>query len=85
MNASEEFQVYPPIKKILTMTKFTYNIIEIKLFEYVRIIVYLYNDNSLMIDTRQYVIDGEQYKAWSTDDTYILKIIKKKLQEPWII
>ena len=81
----DEYPVYPPIKKTLTICKFTYKIIEIKLFEYVRIVVYLYGDNNLMIESRQYIIDGEEYKKWSSDDQYILTLIKQKIQEPWII
>jgi hypothetical protein len=81
----EQFPVYPPIKKTLTISKFKYNILEIKLFESIRIAVYLYGDNDLLIEARQYIIDGEQYKKWSSDDQYILTLIKQKIQEPWIL
>jgi hypothetical protein len=77
----EEYPVYPPIKKTLTICKFTYNILEIKLFESVRIAVYLYNENGLMIEARQYLIEGQEYNTWSNDDKYILNLIKQKIQE----
>jgi hypothetical protein len=85
MEQQEGFTVYPPIKKTLNMCKFTYKIIEIKLFEYVRIIVYLYGDNDLMLESRHYVVDGDSYKKWSSDDQYIITLIKQKIQEPFVI
>jgi hypothetical protein len=77
----EEYPVYPPIKKTLTICKFTYNILEIKLFESVRIAVYLYNENNMLIDAKQYIIKDDQYKAWTNDDQYILNLIKQKIQD----
>jgi hypothetical protein len=77
----EEYPVYPPIKKTLTICKFTYNILEIKLFESVRIAVYLYNENNMLIDAKQYIIEGQEYNTWSNDDKYILNLIKQKIQE----
>jgi hypothetical protein len=81
----QEFAVYPPIKKTLTISKFKYNILEIKLFESIRIAVYLYGDNDLLIEARQYIIDGDEYKYWSTDDQYIITLIKQKIQQPYFI
>ena len=81
----EEFVVYPPIKKMINICKFKYHILEIKLFESVRIAVYLYNDNNLLIEARQYLIDGDSYKKWSSDDQYIITYLKQKIQEPWNI
>ena len=55
----EEFPVHPNIQRILKIVKFTYQILEIKLFESVRIAVYLYTDQDVMIEARQYIIEGE--------------------------
>ena len=81
----EEFPVYPNIQRIVKIVKFKYNVLEIKLFESVRIAVYLYNENDLLIEARQYLIQGDEYKAWNNDDQYIMNLIKKKIQEPWVI
>lgn len=77
----EIYPIYPNIKKIINICKFKYNILEIKLFESVRIAVYLYNENENLIDAKQYIIAGDEYNAWSNDDKYILNLIKQKIQE----
>jgi hypothetical protein len=76
----EEFPVYPNIKRIVNICKFTYTILEIILFKSIRIAVYLYNENDLLIEARQYVIEGDEYNAWSNDDNYIIKLLKDKIQ-----
>jgi hypothetical protein len=81
----EEFAVYPPIKKTISISKFKYNILEIKLFESIRVAVYLYDDKDLLVEARQYIIDSNEYKAWSQDDQYIVNLIKAKIQQPWIL
>lgn len=74
--------VYPNLKKTMNICKFKYTILELKLFESVRVAVYLYNENDLLIDARQYVIDGSEYNAWSNDDKYLLDLLKRKIQIP---
>ena len=76
----EEFPIYPNIQRILKIVKFTYQILEIKLFESVRIAVYLYTDQDVMIEARQYIIEGEEYNNWSNDDIYIINLLKQKIQ-----
>ena len=76
----EEFPIYPNIQRILKIVKFTYQILEIKLFESVRIAVYLYTDQDVMIEARQYIIEGEEYNNWSNDDKYIINLLKQKIQ-----
>jgi len=85
MNTIEEFPVYPPIKKTISISKFKYTILEVKLFESIRVAVYLFNDNNLMVEARQYLIEGSEYKVWSQDDQYILTLIKQKIQQPYIL
>jgi len=80
----EENPIYPPVKKTITMCKFKYNILEIKLFESVRIAVYLFDDKDMMVEARQYLIDSNSYKAWSQDDQYIVNLLKIKIQQPYL-
>ena len=80
MNIDEYYPVYPNINKILKIVKFKYTILEIILFKSIRIAVYLYNENDLLIEARQYVIEGDEYNAWSNDDNYIIKLLKEKIQ-----
>ncbi len=81
MNNDEYHNIYPNIKKTFNIVKFKYHIIEIKLFQSVRIAVYLYKENDMLIDAKGYIIEGEEYNAWSNDDKYILNLIKQKIQE----
>ena len=77
----EEFPIYPNIKRIVNICKFKYQIVDIKLFESIRIAVYLFDDKDIMIEARQYQIIGDEYSAWSNDDTYLIKLIKDKIQK----
>ena len=77
----DEHPVYPNIKRIVNICKFKYTILEIILFKSVRIAVYLFNENDLLIECRQYIIEGVEYENWSNDDKYIINLIKQKIQE----
>ena len=76
----EYITLYPNLKKTINICSFKYNILEVKLCESVRIAVYLFNENAVMVESRQYLINGNEYAAWSTDDRYIINLIKKKIQ-----
>ena len=79
---NEEYHnVYPNLKITFNIVKFKYNILEIKLFESVRVAVYLFNENDLLIESKQYLIEGNEYNAWSNDDKYIINLIKQKIQQ----
>jgi hypothetical protein len=76
----EYITLYPNIKKTINICSFKYNILEVKLYESVRIAVYLFNENCVMVESRQYLINGNEYASWSTDDKYIINLIKQKIQ-----
>lgn len=79
---SEEFlPIYPNIKRTMSVCKFKYTILEIKLFESIRIAVYLYNENDMLIEANQILIQGAEYNAWSNDDKYIINLIKQKIPQ----
>ena len=77
----DEYPVYPNLKKTINIVKFKFNILEIILFKSVRVAVYLFNENDLLIESRQFIIEGAEYENWSNDDKYILNLIKQKIQE----
>ena len=81
MNQEEVHPIYPNIKRIINICKFKYNILEIILFKSVRIAVYLLNENDMVIESRQYIIEGSEYEAWSNDDKYIIALLKQKIQQ----
>lgn len=77
---NENISLYPNLKKTLTICKFTYQILEIKLTESVRVAVYLFTENDLLVESKQFLIEGEEYKRWGSDDTYLINLIKQKIQ-----
>ena len=79
----EEYPIFPNIQKITKIVKFKYQILEIKLFESIRIAVYLYSDYDLLLEAKQYVIQGDEYNDWSNDDKYIINLIKQKIQKEY--
>ena len=81
---SIEIPVYPNIKRIVTICKAHIQILEIKMFESVRVAVYLKDANDMLIEAKQYLIEGQEYNAWADDDTYIVKLIKQKIQDSYI-
>jgi hypothetical protein len=78
---SDFINVYPNLKRIVSICKFKYTILDLKLFESIRIAVYLYNENDLLIESRQYLIQGQEYADWSNDDKYLINLIKQKIQD----
>ena len=75
-----EIALYPNIKRTLSICKFKYQILEIKLNESVRVAVYLFNENDLLIDSKQYLISGPEYANWGSQDSYLINLIKQKIQ-----
>jgi hypothetical protein len=80
MNQEEYYPIYPNIKQSINICKFKYSVMEIILFKSIRIAVYLLNENDAVIESRQYLIEGDEYLAWSQDDNYIIKLLKEKIQ-----
>lgn len=72
--------LYPNIKLVPKVAVgFDYRIDRIILFDSLRIFVALQDDRGQTIDTRVLLMDGEDYKAWGTDDSYVVGWIKKQL------
>lgn len=62
-------------------TTYDYVIAELRLFEYLKIYVYLKDDLGQIIDTKILFMKGNDYKYWSDDDNYVLLWIKSQLQK----
>lgn len=79
MNIAESF-IYPPYKKTKTANKIKIFVNELRLFEYVRITVLLYDDSTdELIETKVMTLQDEDYKAWGSDDKYIFEFVKTRL------
>jgi len=76
-----EFNIYPNLKKSITLVKAEVKILELKLFESVRVMVYLKDENGSVMDTRGILIDKTNgYNEWTNDDKTLIDIIKKLIQ-----
>lgn len=78
-----EIPVYPNIKKMMTICKAKIRILEIVMFESVRVAVYLMNDQDMVVDSTQYLIQGDEYKAWANDDKYLVNLVRQKIQQQY--
>lgn len=63
------------------IVSYTYHIANIQLFNSIHVNICLYGENSDSIPVRciSYIIEGDEYAAWSNDDNYILELIKNKV------
>jgi len=76
-----EFNIYPNLKKSITLVKAEIKILELKLFESVKVMVYFKDENGSVMDTRGILIDNTNgYNEWTNDDKTLIDIIKKLIQ-----
>jgi len=75
-----EIPVYPNINRIVKICKAKFRIIDLKLNESVRVAVYLFNENDMLIESTQFIIEGKEYAEWN-DDSYLIKLIKQKISD----
>lgn len=74
--------IYPPFKKYLVGNRMILRPIEIKLFESIKVLAQIYNDSTNeLIDSKMYLISGDEYTSWASDDQYIVNLIKQKLSQ----
>ena len=73
--------LYPPIKKVQTMNQFNINVLELKLFESVKLSVLLFDSDNIILDSRVYIIEINDYLQWNNDDKYILDWVRNRLQQ----
>jgi len=75
-----EFNVYPNMKKSVTLVKAEIKILQMTLFESVSVMVYLKDENGSVVDTKYLIIDKTNgYDEWTNDDKTLINIIKKLL------
>ena len=76
----EKLILYPPIKHEQTINKFTVELERVVLFQFASILVILYDDDEKQVDFKRFLLEGDDYAAWSNDDKYIINYVKAKLQ-----
>jgi hypothetical protein len=78
--SDSEVSVYPNIKKVITLCKARIQILEVVMFSHVRVAVYLMDTNDIVMESTQFLINGDEYNNW-LDDAYLVKLIRQKIQE----
>jgi len=73
--------LYPPIKTETKINQFKIEVSQLILFESVSINVLLFDQYDRFIKVKMIRLEGDDYKAWSNDDKYIIDYVKKVLQE----
>jgi len=80
MDNTTTYTIYPPVKKAINMNAISVEVFDLKLFDHVKVACTLYDLNNTPQDRRIYIISGEDYKNWSSDDSYVVNYCKKQLQ-----
>ena len=78
---STNFIPIPAIYKTIVLTKIKVSIFELRLYEYVRVSVIIYDENEIPRDNRLYLLNGQDYDNWASDDAYIIDYVTKKLSQ----
>jgi hypothetical protein len=67
-----------PYVKSNTINNIKIRIMSVELFNSISICASLFENNNLL-DNKIFKIEGEEYKDWGNDDTYIIDLILSKL------
>jgi hypothetical protein len=73
--------LYPPIKTETKINQFKVEVSQLILFESVSVNVLLYDQYDRFMTVKTIRLEGDDYKAWSNDDKYIVDYVKKVLTE----
>lgn len=72
---------YPPILKQTKVNQFKVEVSQLILFESVSLNVLLFDQDNNFVCVKMVRLEGEDYKAWSNDDQFIVQYVKKILTE----
>ena len=78
---STNFIPIPAIYKTIVLTKIKVSIFELRLYEYVRVSVIIYDENEIPRDNRLYLLNSQDYDNWASNDDYIIEYVTKKLSQ----
>lgn len=80
---SEENTLAEPIVQKVEVLGFRVSVLGVQLGHSARLAIHLncILEGKPFIQYKEIVLEGEEYTAWGTDDTYIVELVKKKLLE----
>ena len=75
-----ECNLYPNLKKTITMCKFKYVVYDYKPYEYARITVILLDENNIPVDNKVLELNVTNgFNNWTNDDKFLETWIKQQL------
>jgi hypothetical protein len=77
----QQINIYPNITIAKKIVKAEIIVLELRLFESVKLMIRLMDENDCIIDARVLTMDNETYKNWNNDDSYVIKWVKEQLSK----
>ena len=77
---STKYLLASPITYIKTGVRFSINISSVVLNEFAYIHARVLDDNDVVVDAKFFVLDGQDYQDWTTDE-YLIEWTRRKLAE----
>jgi hypothetical protein len=78
---SQPYILYPPIKKEQKINQFKVEVSQLVLFQSVSLNVILYDADEKFVCVKMVRLEGQDYEAWSDDDSYIIKYVRQQLEQ----
>lgn len=78
---SQPYILYPPIKREQKINTFKVEVIQMILFQSVSLNVILYDADEVFVCVKMIRLEGDDYKAWSEDDKYIIDYVREQLEK----
>lgn len=78
---SQPYILYPPIKREQKINQFKVEVSQLILFTSVSLNVILYDADEKFVCVKMVRLEGEDYEAWTNDDSYIIKYVRNFLEQ----
>ena len=78
---SSEFNIYPNITVTTRIVKGRISVFDYIPFTSAGVACMLYDANDKAVENRVYLLDGNDFLSWGSDDKYLVEWVKQKLKE----
>ena len=81
MQPSTTVNVFPNLKRSITICRAVIEPTEYKLFAYLKLRVMLFDINDSLVEVQVFSLEGDDFAKWGDDDAYVVNWVKSKLQD----
>jgi hypothetical protein len=67
------------ITETMNVVSFKVHVVGLDLFNSVTVAVTLHDENRNCVGNRTFVISGDEYMSWNSDDQYLINLVAQKL------